>query len=1374
MSGIGLILTIAKDALATQRYGMEVTAHNIANVNTPGYSKQTPVLEAREPAPYGGLILGRGVDIDQVIRSTDQFIENRLMQEKSSMLSSTEMVSYMQVLEGLFNETSETSISAMLAEFWNLWHGISNNPSGASERIALYEHSILLSGQFNTLDDDLRQIKTDLTNAMSAGIDKINQITSEIAQVNDQIVGMETNNTANDLRDTRNTLVSELSEYIEVKSFEQSNGSLTVISVKGTVLVQERSSYDLVLGGDSGDRVKWQGSGTATVDITDYITKGKLGGWLTIRDEVIAKYKLDLDAIVKEFIWAVNQQHSQGVGLKLFSTEVTGTYKTDSSGLLSTLAYGNKIDYTKDFKMWIEDSKVTPASFSAVTVDMGISTAAVSNWAGIAPGATQYKYIFTVTTGGTVGTDVNVTEANGAELNKASTPAATLAAAGNGIAAQTITITDQNGTNQTVNVTNGESVASIASSLSDLNGVTAYASKTTATLGGITNAVGTYDEHDTISFSLNGTVITSQVGTNSATTRNNLESAISNAGLTDLTVTNNADGTFTIVSASGANVSIENYKVHDNTAFTLTGLANIGIGDNIIFDLAATGAGHDVTVSYTAAAANDAPELASAIQADINTAGVANAYEVSEAAGVITVVYKGDTDGSSGITLQNFTDSGGNDAQLTVSAKAGSSNAGDGTFTTIGGDTEALTATDVNTATATLQGLGDPAAVTLTEDGNDSSAVAGTITIFMEPGLSIKSSVDGTGTDGGLFNVAADTDVTLGKSIVTLGGQGGFTNFAVGDTISFDVDGTNVSYTVAAGDDTDLEFATGLETALNGAGLGATYSITRSGASVSILETDGTAIAISNFDDDVGGDATLAVSTGTGIGTTPPANALLDASNTSATSTRLFASEGVIQGYSPVISWEKLDAAGAPTGSSGSINVAYPDTVVVEGSLSFDIGAGTLVAGNTFTINTDSTGSADPLSFTPSGKANSILDTYKFTVTSGGEIGTDTVDIKWSNSVTSGTINITGAGDYTIDGMTVNFASGTLLDGDVFTITTNASGTPTSNLPSSWHWTLDSFTDQFNRQTSYVTASKTADNALKFDPTASDNELKNYSYSGSDGFFGSNITITVNNYEALTRTGADFQLKRDDVAYAATGDWGVPAATNPGYAVTLTALDGSDLDNGFYVELDGVRALTVTFDTPITSNGYVEFDIATASGDYSFGFSDDEAEDSGLMAALGINTLLEGRGAGSIGINSQIANKDYIAAAQIDGDTGDFAAGDNANALGIADLQYDSQNIALWTSSRGSAKSSANVTVTLEGYYHSIVGSIGTKSAGISRSQAFSEVMVNQLGEIRDSISAVSLDEEMVNLIKFQHAYTSAAKLISVADEMLNTLLDLI
>ncbi len=363
MSSLGLVLSIAKDALAAQQYGINVTAHNIANVNTPGFSRQTAVFEAKEPAPYGGILLGRGVDTTYVLRASDQFIENRLMQQKSTMFSSKEMENYMQVLEGLFSEDSEMSISTMLSDFWNSWHDIANNPSGAPERIALYEHSILLSGQFNNLDADLRQLERDLTGALSAGTERINQITSEIAQLNDKIAGMETNSIANDLRDKRNTLVSELSEYLDVKSFEQSNGSLTVITAKGCVLVHGNDSYELEMGGDYGDRVLWEGSGSARVDITDYISNGKLGGWLDMRDEVIAKYKLDLDALAKEFIWAVNQQHSQGVGLEAFSS-VTGTYAvTDANAAItaSGLSYQDKVDDTnKTFKIWLFDTNGDP------------------------------------------------------------------------------------------------------------------------------------------------------------------------------------------------------------------------------------------------------------------------------------------------------------------------------------------------------------------------------------------------------------------------------------------------------------------------------------------------------------------------------------------------------------------------------------------------------------------------------------------------------------------------------------------------------------------------------------------------------------------------------------------------------------------------------------------------------------------------------------------------------------------------------------------------------------------------------------------------------------------------------------------------------
>ncbi|OEU70568.1 MAG: flagellar hook-associated protein FlgK, partial [Desulfuromonadales bacterium C00003093] len=247
MSGLGLILSIARDALAAQQYGINVTGHNIANVNTEGYSRQTSVNEAREPAPYGGLLLGRGVDVTQVLRASDQFIESQLMDRKSDMSTSQELENYMQVVEGLFNENSEASISMMMSKFWNLCQDIANNPSGSTERVALYEHSILMSDQFKTLNTDLMQIQTDLTRALSAGIVQINEITNEMAQVNGQLVGMEAaTSIANDLRDKRNTLTSELAQYIDVKTFEQTNGSLTIITAKGCVLVHGNDNYNLV------------------------------------------------------------------------------------------------------------------------------------------------------------------------------------------------------------------------------------------------------------------------------------------------------------------------------------------------------------------------------------------------------------------------------------------------------------------------------------------------------------------------------------------------------------------------------------------------------------------------------------------------------------------------------------------------------------------------------------------------------------------------------------------------------------------------------------------------------------------------------------------------------------------------------------------------------------------------------------------------------------------------------------------------------------------------------------------------------------------------------------------------------------------------
>lgn len=382
MSGLGLVLTIAKDALTAQQYGVFVTGQNIANVNTPGYSKQSAVQEARRPAPYGGVYVGRGVETTAIERASDQLIENRVMQQKSDLYSYEEMENYMLAMEGLFNESSGISLSSMFADFWNLWHDLSNNPSGSSERIALYENGDMIAEQFNAVDDSLLQLSTDLTNAMRAGVGRINAITESIAALNNEIVGIETIASANDLKDQRNVLAGELSEYMDIKIFEQSDGSFTIISqAKGVVLVEGNASYEIELDGTA---VEWKGSGGNDVDITDNISTGKLGGWLEMRDEVVTKYRQDISELASEFIWMVNQQHSQGVGLKLIQpgNSVTGTYTTTTT--LEDLDYGSAadgyVDYTGTLNLWIGDANGENLNQVAIDLDFagGDITAASS------------------------------------------------------------------------------------------------------------------------------------------------------------------------------------------------------------------------------------------------------------------------------------------------------------------------------------------------------------------------------------------------------------------------------------------------------------------------------------------------------------------------------------------------------------------------------------------------------------------------------------------------------------------------------------------------------------------------------------------------------------------------------------------------------------------------------------------------------------------------------------------------------------------------------------------------------------------------------------------------------------------------------------
>ncbi len=371
MSGISLILNTAKDALMTQQLAMDVISHNVANVNTPDYSRQTPTIQANAPASYAGLILGRGVSVTDVQRNADTFIENSLQQRQSDLSATSEKEVYMGVLEGIFNENSGRSLSSQMADFWDAWNDLSNNPSGEAERSALYERGSLLGQTFSDLSGNLAQVGKELNLSIDNGVEQINEMTAKIADLNNQIANMSAIGNANDLIDQRQHLVNQLSEYLDVNYYVNDDTTMTVTTGRGYVLVSRDDNYSLSLDGNA---VKWESSASSTTDITDTIKGGKLGGWLDMRDTIIPEYNDKLNQLAGSLIWEVNAIHAQGVGLERM-TDLTGTSWVGSgnNGVVlanTNLDFGNSIDTggTGSFTIWLNDGAGNNTS-SVINVD---------------------------------------------------------------------------------------------------------------------------------------------------------------------------------------------------------------------------------------------------------------------------------------------------------------------------------------------------------------------------------------------------------------------------------------------------------------------------------------------------------------------------------------------------------------------------------------------------------------------------------------------------------------------------------------------------------------------------------------------------------------------------------------------------------------------------------------------------------------------------------------------------------------------------------------------------------------------------------------------------------------------------------------------
>jgi flagellar hook-associated protein 1 FlgK len=195
---------------------------------------------------------------------------------------------------------------------------------------------------------------------------------------------------------------------------------------------------------------------------------------------------------------------------------------------------------------------------------------------------------------------------------------------------------------------------------------------------------------------------------------------------------------------------------------------------------------------------------------------------------------------------------------------------------------------------------------------------------------------------------------------------------------------------------------------------------------------------------------------------------------------------------------------------------------------------------------------------------------------------------------------------------------------------------------------------------------------------------------------------------------------------------------------------------------DVVDAINSTFGGALTASAPDNHLQITADADHDFAFGSDTT---GLLAALGINTFFEGSDARTLSVNNSVrSNASRINTGHVNG-AGEMNEGDNTTAAAIAALQ--AKAVATRTVTEGTTRQ------TLGEYYSTLVAKAGSDTQSAKFNAEYQGALANDLRSRQESVSGVNLDEEMTNLIKFQHAYTAAAKLITTAESMLEVLLGL-
>ena len=304
-------LELGKKAMLGNQTALNVVGQNIANANTPGYSRQKVNLEAQYiySEKYG--TFGAGVELASVKRARNEFIDDRMIKETTEQAKWETREKNIENLQYVFNEPNDGTIRDSLDSFWTSLQDLANNAQESSTRETVKEKAEDLASVIKSAHSQVKSMQDEMNSTIKVEMEDVNSKLKQIADLNVQIAKVELDGvtSANELRDQRDSITEELSKSLDIKVNRSGSEFSIIIDGRAAVQGSTYQQFKMTTSAEEDNKytIRWEDTEEKVS-----ISNGKVKAMLELRDEDTIKYMDYLDELAIGVIDAMNEVHRSG------------------------------------------------------------------------------------------------------------------------------------------------------------------------------------------------------------------------------------------------------------------------------------------------------------------------------------------------------------------------------------------------------------------------------------------------------------------------------------------------------------------------------------------------------------------------------------------------------------------------------------------------------------------------------------------------------------------------------------------------------------------------------------------------------------------------------------------------------------------------------------------------------------------------------------------------------------------------------------------------------------------------------------------------------------------------------------------------------